>query len=199
LIGGWSDISLKAIKANAVIKNNFSVDWSGEICFYLNNNSIHNIYGLWMGGRFMANVKDARGLFSDDEKCKTLGFSESEFKTDQMIRYLLTTRIPNFKNKDYCDKKIKENEYKEFIEKISEIKEKFKIKYPKTKTKPTIILNEIDCNFSIDRQRLFFEKAINSLAKRYQVIIVSNSVFSLSTGNIIDLDNSLEKIKTMFN
>ena len=61
--------------------------------------------------------------------------------------------------------------------------------------KPTLILDEIDSQLDMTNQIKFHEEILPKLLEKYQVILVSHSIFATKHENIIDLDGSLELVK----
>lgn len=61
--------------------------------------------------------------------------------------------------------------------------------------KPTLLMDEPDKSLDFATQRIFWEKFVDELSKKYQVIIVTHSVFALARigDNIIDKDNYFQK------
>lgn len=72
--------------------------------------------------------------------------------------------------------------------------------------KPTLLLDEIDSNLSLHKQKWFHEEYLPKLAKKFQVIIVSHSPFiqdNFKGGNtLIDMDGTFysdrELLKTIY-
>lgn len=160
------------------------IDWSGDACFYMHHDDmidkIH-IMGYEMnGGEWIPGLGRILNVF------KKFNHHPS---TGQLIKaiaeMLLKVNAPDLTEKDS-----KYSSYS-FVDYIKTRKSEFFGEF-----KPTLILDEIDSQLDLFNQMWFHKEIVPKLAEKYQIIMVSHSVFAANYyPNIIELDDSLAEIK----
>jgi len=161
------------------------IDWSGDACFYMHHDDMidwHSAMGFNMGGRdkWIPGIGDILDVYKSNNNHPSSG---------QIIKgiaeMLLNISAPDLtaKNDTFCSSDI--------VEYIKLRKESFKGDF-----KPTLLLDEVDSQLDLFNQMWFHKEIVPKLAKKYQVILVSHSVFAANYyQNVIELDNSLAQIK----
>jgi len=193
LSGGWSNLIKKDDSKTHYLYNTISIEWSGMPVFYINYETMYDRRYILMGGDHLHGVEDSRKvLFS------SINNTPSEVGLN-LFNYL--TKVTK---KDYPNSIISEtsnqahasNSYKNIKDEIKMQKEVFINKYPNSKLKPTLLIDQIDMGFDLYNQELFFSKTIKKLKKKFQIIMITNSIFALNLP-IIELDNSMQELNTI--
>jgi energy-coupling factor transporter ATP-binding protein EcfA2 len=163
------------------------IDWSGDPTFYMHHDDMiddHCIMGYEMGG---SNWINGLGKIIDTVHRK---HEKSSPSSGQQIKgigeMLLNIKAPNLEDKVY----LRSDYAYDYISYIKERKNLFN-----GESKPTLLLDEIDSQLDLFNQIWFHEEIIPQLLKKYQIILVSHSIFATKYENVIDLDGSLEIVK----
>jgi len=157
----------------------FKCDWSGDTVFYLDDNYCQDYHTNV--GYEMSTGERIKGwnYFKLSQAYTSNGGFDKVF-----IERLLELEIEDIDLSKSSSHKRKELE-REFSQ------------YSKTLgQKKTLLLDELDSHLSIPNQKWFFDEALPKLAEKYQVIVISHSVFALNTNyNIIALDETYQENK----
>ena len=179
--------------------NRFSkiiTDWNGDAVFYMHHDDMidqTHIMGYEMNGSTW--IKGI-GKIMDNvfKKQKKHVFPSSGEIIKGITKMLLNIETPDLtidttwkKSQSY------DSDFVSYIKYLKKIRNK--------KHKPTLLLDEIDSQLDTMNQIWFHEEIIPKLLEKYQIILVSHSIFALKHKNIIDLDGSStivkEKIKNI--
>jgi hypothetical protein len=107
-----------------------------------------------------------------------------------VVEMLLNIQPPDLTNED--DRFSSSRNIAEYV-KLR--KDKFKGEF-----KPTLLLDEVDSQLDLFNQMWFHKEVVPQLAEKYQIIMVSHSVFAANYyQNIIELDDSLALVKKELN
>lgn len=169
----WDSISdhiNKKVKSKGYPSNN--IDWDGAMVHHLTPD-FFNPKDLW---RLMDSPypNQGSGLFNTGE---VLGLVMSKnSKGEGAIRLL--NKIYNLNTEYDCHL----NRVNEIWLKASEIFQNWLSSFPTEKGKPTLLIDELDSNLDLDNQKQYWEY-INSLTKKWQIIVVSHSIFAFRNIN----------------
>lgn len=157
----------------------FKCQWSGDSAFYLDDNYCqdwHTNVGYEMGTG--ERIKGWNYMKLAQAYTSNGGFDKT------FIERLLDLEVENV---DLS----KSSSYKRY-----ELEKEFS-QYQKTLgQKKTLLLDEIDSHLSIPNQKWFFQEVLPKLAEKYQVIVISHSVFALNTSyNVVALDDTYQENK----
>ena len=165
------------------------IDWSGDPVFYMHHDDMidtTHIVGYGMGGTPWINgIGD---IWNDVLK------SENFHPSSGQIIKGVTNKLFNIEVPDLSiDITWKKNQGydSDFVSYIKVRKEIFKGKI----RKPILILDEVDSQLDMINQIEFHNEIIPKLAKRFQIFLVSHSVFATKYDKVFDLDGSLDVIK----
>jgi AAA15 family ATPase/GTPase len=205
--GGWSqkDIWFKFSKYDYEYKmkdknlsnvyefdknSKIDIDWSGDPCFYMHHDDMidwTHIMGYEMSGCMWIN---GIGKIRDTVIKKHQYHPSTGQQIKGIVEMLLNIQVPDLtveKEKSYC--------HDDTIDYINERKKKFKGEF-----KPTLLLDEVDSQLDLFNQMWFHKEIIPQLLKKYQIIMVSHSVFAAHYySNIIELDDSLALVRKELN
>jgi hypothetical protein len=206
--GGWSqsqiffrwdrkwDTDYKKINMSDVYEFNkdskIDIDWDGIASFYMHHDDMiddTHIIGYEMNGSKWIN---GIGKIMDNVVRKNNYHPSSGQQIKGITEMLLNVECPDLLDEKY----LRSNncyDFKFYIEKRRE--------FFKGESKPTLLLDELDSQLDLFNQIWFHEEVIPKLLEKFQIILVSHSIFATKYENIIDLDGSLnivkQKIKTL--
>jgi predicted ATP-dependent endonuclease of OLD family len=166
--------------------NRFSklkIDWDGVSCFLMDHSQFtdkHLMAGYEMSTGTFAGLKHNFSFMKLLQKSYSSG--QIILELNKYLLNLLDEEIPNLKdmNDDY--------KWKKYFDQFS------------FDGKPTILLDEMDSQLDYENQYWYHFELLPKLAERFQIICISHSIFSLkhnNTVNLIDLDNSSNKVKEL--
>lgn len=150
-----------------------TVDWDGNMVHYLTPEhfSGHNMWDRVMNGHPSLPTKE---LFDGVEVIQK--FMSSNSAGESTIQIL---------NKMY-------NLHTEYEEQLTNVNDMWKTaskifqdwihSFPTEKGKPTLLIDELDSHLDLDNQKLYWDY-IGNLTKRWQVIVVSHSIFAFRQKN----------------
>jgi len=206
--GGWSQLSIyfkfSSYEYEYVMKDKnlsnvydfdknskLDVEWSGDPCFYMHHDNMidwTHIMGYSMGGSEwipgIGNILDVVWKKHDHHP-------SSGQQIKGIAEMLLNIKVPDLtiKNDSFYSSS------SSFVDYIKLRKKSFK-----GDCKPTLLLDEVDSQLDLFNQMWFHKEVIPELAKKYQIIMVTHSVFAVTHHqNIIELDNSLGLVKKELN
>jgi hypothetical protein len=167
------------------------IEWSGDPCFYMHHDDMidwTHIMGYEMGG----GTQWINGIGKISET--VLKKHQYHPSTGQQIKgiaeMLLKVQPPDLMN--LGDRFSACHDIAEYVKKR---KESFT-----GELKPTLLLDEIDSQLDLFNQMWFHKEVIPQLLEKFQIIMVSHSIFAATYHkNIIELDNSLGLIKKELN
>ena len=162
------------------------IDWSGDAVFYMHHDDMidwTHIMGYEMAG---SSWIPGLGKISDELK-EEHGYHPS---SGQQIK-TITNMLNNITVPDLTIKKDDKSYDSDTVSYIKTRKKTFKGK----SNKPTLILDEVDSQLDMSNQIHFHETILPKLVEKFQVILVSHSVFALQHKHIIELDNSMESTR----
>jgi len=160
------------------------IDWSGDACFYMHHDNMIDWHSTM--GYEMAGSEWIRGIGKILDVYKKHGHHPS---SGQIIKGIAEMLL----NVSEPDLTIENDVFTSYniAEYIKLRKESFK-----GELKPTLLLDEVDSQLDLFNQMWFHKEVVPELAKKYQIILVSHSVFAANYyQNMIELDNSLAQIK----
>lgn len=164
-----------------------NIDWSGDAAFYMHHDNMidwTHTMGYEMGGS-----EWITGLGKIMKVYKNHGHHPS---TGQLIKgiveLLLTVDAPDLSKKEDSYR----NDFSTYINKRKKL---FKGEF-----KPTLLLDEVDSQLDLFNQMWFHKEIVPQLAEKFQIIMVSHSIFAATYyPTIIELDDSLQMVKKELN
>lgn len=158
--------NLKKVASRWVRNCEAEVEWDGTASLFLRANN------------------EVKGYFEDNNEIIPIGdqFNKclGSFSDGQWQAKILVNTINQAKK--VADLTLNPSKYNEFSETSKSCSDIFTsyIKSLPRDGKPTLLLDEPDKGFSVDTQSMFWNKFVPHLAKDFQLIVSSNSPFSLA-------------------
>jgi len=187
--GGWSQLKNITEDSQNRMNEKLVAHWSGKPAMYINSNRmVHNALSYYMGANQFSGITNVNLL-------------EFLFGFNQPM-YITITKILTYVKAVVEQNKIpyltEDNKHTTNNATYNKIVSEFKKEYPDTITKPMLLLNHVDIGFDIATQKEFHKEVLPELAKTFQIIMSSYSVFALEHEHKFDLDGKLKETLSVF-
>ncbi len=160
------------------------IDWSGCPSFYIHHDDMIDLTHIM--GYEMSGSEWISGIGKIMDIIKEYNYHPSTGQLlSGIVRRLLELNPPNLllESNNYS-----RSDLKSYVEQRREV-------FVGT-FKPTLLLDEVDSQLDLFNQIWFHKEVVPKLKEKFQIIMVSHSVFAaMYYKNIIDLDGSLENVK----
>jgi len=161
------------------------IDWSGQPVFYMRHDDMTNLgYIMCYGNSWMKGIGDIPKTIKKEH-----GYYASSGQKIKGVGKMLMNLTPPDLTIDTTWKKDQGYDT-DFISYIKERQKRWA-----REGKPVLLLDEVDSQLDMANQIWFHEELIPELAKKYQIILASHSIFATRHKNIFDIDGSLEDVK----